>query len=419
MSTVRGHVCLVSPGHLATDPRLVKEADALCEAGYRVTTVCGRFIAWADLADREFDRRPWTRVTVPFAREMAPWTWSRQRLSQRLAMGLRDLGAPSRAYWRDQAFHPVVGDLARAAARVDADLFIGHNLAGLIAAGRAARAQGALLGFDAEDDHIGELPDTVEFATAREHRERIQAEWLPHCAHLTAASPLMADALGERFEREFLPVLNVFSRKSAGVDEPPSPPLAATWYWMSQTLGPGRGLEQVIDIMGHMHTPAILTLRGRCDAEYRGRLLQRLSTAGLSRQRLVFEEPLSPGQLSLSCAGYALGLSTEIADVPNRDVCLGNKIFHYLSAGVPVALSDTRAQARLAVELGDAAVKIDLDRVAESARMLDAWHGDAKRRARAHDAAWRAGQTRYSWEFEREAWLEAIARCLATRPGAA
>jgi len=36
---MRGAICIVSPGNLASNPRLLKEADALHEAGYGVTTV--------------------------------------------------------------------------------------------------------------------------------------------------------------------------------------------------------------------------------------------------------------------------------------------------------------------------------------------------------------------------------------------
>jgi hypothetical protein len=35
---------LVTPGHLSTNPRLVKEADALAAAGYQVSVVSARFI---------------------------------------------------------------------------------------------------------------------------------------------------------------------------------------------------------------------------------------------------------------------------------------------------------------------------------------------------------------------------------------
>jgi hypothetical protein len=36
---MRGTICIVSPGNLASNPRLLKEVDALHEAGYGVTVV--------------------------------------------------------------------------------------------------------------------------------------------------------------------------------------------------------------------------------------------------------------------------------------------------------------------------------------------------------------------------------------------
>jgi len=48
------HVCLVTPGHPSTDPRLVKEADALAGVGARVTVVHGQFLPWAMAADAAF-----------------------------------------------------------------------------------------------------------------------------------------------------------------------------------------------------------------------------------------------------------------------------------------------------------------------------------------------------------------------------
>ena len=45
---------------------------------------------------------------------------------------------------------------------------------------------------------------------------------------------------------------------------------------------------------------------------------------------------------------------------PNRDICLTNKAFTYLLAGIPVLLSRTTAQSELAVELGDATELVDI-----------------------------------------------------------
>ena len=58
-SIVKQRICLVTSGHLSTNPRLVKEADALFSAGYEVSIISSRFIEWADKADSEFNKRSW------------------------------------------------------------------------------------------------------------------------------------------------------------------------------------------------------------------------------------------------------------------------------------------------------------------------------------------------------------------------
>ena len=37
-------ICLVSPGHVASNPRLVKEANSLLQAGYEVRVVAGDMV---------------------------------------------------------------------------------------------------------------------------------------------------------------------------------------------------------------------------------------------------------------------------------------------------------------------------------------------------------------------------------------
>ena len=59
-------VCLVSPGHVATNPRLVKEADALCAAGFRVRVVAADYWpAFRPLDDAVLAGAPWEFRKVP------------------------------------------------------------------------------------------------------------------------------------------------------------------------------------------------------------------------------------------------------------------------------------------------------------------------------------------------------------------
>lgn len=410
------HACLVTPGHPSTNPRLVKEADALVACGARVTVVHGRFLPWADESDRRFAARGWRTVVVPFGPLAGRATWLRQGLARRgaalLAAVQGDVGHDARA------FHPAAADLARAARAVPADVFLGHNLAGGLAAAEAAERRGVPLGFDAEDDHVGELPDAPAHRAERRRRDALLRHLLPRCAHLTAASPRIAATLAREYGVSAVTVLNVFPRRDAQGLPGPAPADARSLYWVSQTLGPGRGLEPVVDALARVPGEWRLVLRGRPLEGYPAALRGRLAASGGDPSRLEFLPPIAADRVTASAHGHALGLSTEVADCRNHEDCLGNKIFHYLLAGTPVLLSDTPAQRELAAELGAAALLVDLrDPVALAAR-LAAWLGDAALRARAADTAWRLARERWCWDVAQSRFLASLRAALARRRAA-
>src|SRR5215510_9619138 len=85
-------VCLIPPGQPSTNPRLVKEADALAEAGYNVSVICAHWADWADITDTELlASRAWGKSVRYVGGEpganSGSYLWSRARhgLSVRLA----------------------------------------------------------------------------------------------------------------------------------------------------------------------------------------------------------------------------------------------------------------------------------------------------------------------------------------------
>ena len=55
-----GRICIVTPGHLASNPRVVKEADALHAAGYDVSVVAGDLTPAVRPFDRDVEAEaPW------------------------------------------------------------------------------------------------------------------------------------------------------------------------------------------------------------------------------------------------------------------------------------------------------------------------------------------------------------------------
>ena len=82
----------------------------------------------------------------------------------------------------------------------------------------------------------------------------------------------------------------------------------------------------------------------------------------------------------------------------NHRLCLTNKTFTYLAAGVPVILSRTPAQALLARDLGAAALSYECGDVDGLADLLRRLAGDAQSRCRARCAARAAATRRWHWE---------------------
>ena len=173
-------VCILTPGHLSTNPRLVKEADALAEAGFDVSVLAADFIPWAQDADRSFADRSWQGRPNTVLWTACASLSSRivQLLRQRLARLMVAAGVRSAPIVL-AAWHPIGPDLVRAALDVRADLYIAHYPAALPAAAIAAQHHQARYAFDAEDYHLGDTPDGPEYNAQRQMLRAIEDRYLP------------------------------------------------------------------------------------------------------------------------------------------------------------------------------------------------------------------------------------------------
>ena len=67
-------------------------------------------------------------------------------------------------------------------------------------------------------------------------------------------------------------------------------------------------------------------------------------TNGLLLDQIKFLNPVREDELVKIAADHHLGMASEVQHVPNRDLCLTNKIFIYLLAGNAIVFSETKAQ---------------------------------------------------------------------------
>src|SRR6185436_17019905 len=126
-------------------------------------------------------------------------------------------------------------------------------------------------------------------------------------------------------------------------------------YWFSQSIGPGRGLEDVVRALGWRPRSASLTLRG-CPAPGYVESLLALAGSQAPRVRIAIEPPASPASMIDACRAFDLGVSAERGPIRNRVLSLPNKAATYPLAGLPVALTSTAGHAPLANDLGTGAL---------------------------------------------------------------
>ena len=410
---MRRSVCIVSPGHVASNPRVVKEADALHGAGYRVTVIAGNETAFVRPFDEEIiARASWTVVRAGPAS-------LRARVATRAAKAI----APA---WRPQAsgipprlaataYNSQTSGLTTAACAVPAELFIAHYVAALPAAAAAAQLHGGALGYDAEDFHAGERANDVGASREITLVRTIEGRFLQRCLHRTAASPMIAEAYAELYGVELVPVLNVFPLAEAG--DSPAPPRGAdprrglSAYWFSQTIGADRGLQAFIHAMARTRARVTLHIRGS-DHWGHGKDLVALARSLQIADRVELLPMESPFRMVEFAGQYDVGLSLEADVSESRRRCLTNKIFTYLLAGRPVLMSDTPAQTALADDLGQAAALVSLSDPATIADQLDRWAFAPEALQAAREAAWLLARTRYNWQVEQRVFLASVTRAL-------
>lgn len=401
-------VCLVSAGHPSSNPRLVKEADALVQAGHEVQVVhAGTWRPGVPADVQLLETRLWRVSTAWDGSGSSGYRWRRliQALAWRAVPLLRRIAPGLLAY----AVSPVYNVLKRRALAIKADIYIGHTLPALPIVAACAAHHGGKYVFDIEDFHPGEregsTPQDRDWLVA----DALLNRYLPSASCVTAASPQIAEEVRTRYGVAPLTVLNVFDAKS-DVSEAVSS--ALRFYWFSQTVGPHRGLEEIIAVLATLRRPVALELRGVCSVSYQCELDALTLASGEGHVQLRFLPSAPSDDMVKLAVGYTAGIASERNTCLNKNLCLSNKIFTYLAAGTPVILSATRAQSELAERLGSASLLLDLTQPTMSGQALAEWL-----------EGWRSDLVSeeirrvYSWRECQQDWLRVIEGvCLRNNP---
>ena len=403
-------VLIVIVGHLASAPRAQKEARALRGAGARV------FIRgnWSNPALVDEDRALARALDVDFE----------------AVTDLRRAGGRFGDRWRHRIAHescnrlglrsarvlgPGAPELLRAARRINADLTMVHSEPGLWV-GRRLLETGQRVGVDFEDWFSRDQLPSDRNVVVRDALQVLERHMLVHAHCCLTTTQVMAEALAEDAGTSRVPtvVRNCFPAFDPGQAVPGDVDVvdasAISFYWFSQTIGPGRGLETLARALPLLRGDWQLSLRGSIHG-YR-EWFESVFPLQI-RARIQCLDPVTNAALPARTRSHDVGLALELPYCPNKELTASNKIHEYLRAGLAVIATNTRGQAEVMQASTGAGVLVaagDPEALASAMqRMLD--DPGHLRACRQHAAE--AGRTVWDWARHEPVLLQALAGALA------
>lgn len=392
-------------GQPSTNPRLVKEANALQKAGFEVCVVYSYWTEWAWENDKAlFEQVTWNAFLAggsPFEQKFSYFfTRLRSKIvgfiakNITLKFGVAEI-ARGRAYV----------ELLKKAKSIKADLYIAHIQAALPSAVKAAKKHNAKCGFDAEDFHRHEIEDRLNSYNYKISKY-IEDKYIPRVDYITTSSPLIAQQYASLYNREVTVLQNVFPKTptSSLVNNNQENPLKL--FWFSQTIGPGRGLETVIEALRLAKIKAELHFLGMCPDDYKQYLLQISQTAGIASDKVHFYNPVQTDLIFAMAPAFDIGIASETGFSPNNNMALSNKLFTYIQCGLAVVASNTPAQSAFMQQYPQAG-KI-YNNADDLSVILTEYNANRDLLFQTKNESFKIGQTVLNWENESQKFLSLV-----------
>ena len=414
----QSRIVLISGSSLCHNPRVLKEATALAGFGYDVHVLGAwlepdlkahdqriikqaafRFVPVYDCTHSGFQTAA-TRMLQRIRRKVANATHGLTGLESRLQLGFG------------------IDSLLRQAQALAADLYIAHSEPALYVAWRLMQ-DGGRVGVDMEDWFSEDLLPQARKQRPLRLLRMFERELLARGAYASCPSRAMSEALAAAYGcRPPAVVYNAFPladrRSIDGLRKDRRDTGVPSIFWYSQTLGPGRGLEDLVAALPLLDRDVEIHLRGRAAAGFQDWMMS--SVPERWRTRIFFHPLVSNDELLSRVAEHDIGFAGEMPYCRSRDTTVTNKILHYLLGGLAVVASDTAGQREVAMQAPDAVEFYQVGTPHSLAKALDLLLGSPDRLARAKAASLQAAEQTLCWEKQKTALLEAVAAALSGFP---
>lgn len=402
-------ILVLTASHLCRNPRVVKEATTLGQAGYDVTVASVSTGRRFEEVDRAMMR------TLPFRRQVINHTGDTRRsraaaFIHRAATWLAR-SACERLRWETAHSLGPARTLLGLARRIPADLTIVHTEIPIWAA-PYLMADGRRVAVDVEDWYSEDLLVADRRSRPIGLLRRAESFALNHAMYGSTTSQAMADGLAAAYGCTPPIVLrNSFPLQPRSRIDRPTGEGRPRFIWFSQTIGPGRGLELFLAAWAKTTIPSEVYLLGDKRPGYREQLLRLVPVD--RRERVIVIPIVTPDELPDRLAEFDLGLALEPSWPRNRDITISNKILQYLNAGLAVVSTDTAGQSEVMRAAPEAGLLVEAHETTQLAARLDALLADRARLRAMQVAARRAAESQFCWEREEPRLLAAVAQALS------
>ena len=401
------NIVLITSGQPSLNPRLVKEADFLTQQGFHVTVVYQYWSEYATKLDHKLlaDKK-WNAILVggtPSINKLYYWSLRIRHKSYAIVARYFSMkyGFAENTIARSNKL------LLKEGLKINADLYIAHNLGALPVAVKAAKKNKAKCAFDAEDFHRNEVSNDSNNPDVR-LKTFIEDKYLKQTDYITVASPLIYKAykslypnlnptiINNVFELKHQPKLNVGTKTGLKL------------FWFSQTIGKNRGLEDVIEALNLINNPLIeLHLLGSLSTE------NTIYFNQLAHFEIKYYHPISSDKIFELAATFDLGLALEQNIPLNRDICLTNKIFTYLISGLAIIASNTQAQKEFMTSNSLIGELYSIGDVTALAGIITKLFNNRDLLNTYRENSYELAKSQYNWEMEKEKFLAIIKSLLS------
>jgi hypothetical protein len=345
------HILFLTSTNLACNPRCLKEVRLARDRGMKVTVVAFQLHNWTTSLEARLNAEL-TGVSFHYLdtarRRLLPWLFGTvlERIGRLAGPRLQ-----TSTFWSAMAMDKRSWRLLRwvRANRVRPDLVVAHNPPAFYAAAWLAKQDPCALAIDIEDYHPGENnPPAKQQGSAL-----LMRSFLPKAAYASFASPLIKE-YSDRLTGPGVNGIVVNNSFPRGDFQRPAAAVAASAVddneaplrivWFSQFIDYGRGLEKILPVLDEYRDRIRLTLIGSARTAF---VQQEIA----AREYIRCIDAMPEKELHRALGGYDIGLALEDGKADqNRDLCLTNKIWSYLLAGLYIVASDTAAQRRFLQE---------------------------------------------------------------------